>query len=134
HADPHRGRPDRRHRRNPGGRASGPHADHEQPSCRRYREDHLHARTQEDRRDGHSRRSAGACLVTTESVRAYCLSLPHATEDLKPQWGDALLLRIAGKIFVSMSLTQVPLRMNVKCTPERFAELLEVEGVKIADY
>jgi len=72
--------------------------------------------------------------VTTESVRAYCLSLPHATEDLKPQWGDALLLRIAGKIFVSMSLTQVPLRMNVKCTPERFAELLEVEGVKIADY
>jgi len=72
--------------------------------------------------------------VTTESVRAYCLSLPHATEDLKPQWGDALLLRIAGKIFVSMSLTQVPLRMNLKCTPERFAELLEVEGVKIADY
>ncbi len=69
-----------------------------------------------------------------EAVRKYCLSLPGATEDLKPQWGDALLFRIAGKIFVSMSLADVPLRMNVKCTPERFAELLEVEGVKPAAY
>lgn len=72
--------------------------------------------------------------MDTESVRAFCLSLPHATVDLKPQWGDALLFRIAGKIFVSMSLAEVPLRMNVKCTPERFAELLETEGVKIAAY
>ena len=69
-----------------------------------------------------------------ESIRAYCLSLPQATEDLKPQWGDALLFRIAGKIFVSMSLAGVPLHMNVKCTPERFAELLEVDGVKVAAY
>ena len=72
--------------------------------------------------------------MDTESVRLYCLSLPHATADLKPQWGDALLFRIAGKIFVSTSLSEVPLRMNLKCTPERFAELLETEGVKIADY
>ena len=72
--------------------------------------------------------------MDTEAVRKYCLSLPHATEDLKPQWGDALLFRIAGKIFVSMSLADVPLRMNVKCTPERFAELLETDGVKVAAY
>ena len=72
--------------------------------------------------------------MDTESVRAYCLSLPGATEDLKPQWGDALLFRIAGKIFVSMSLAEVPLRLNLKCTPERFAELLETDGVKTAAY
>jgi predicted DNA-binding protein (MmcQ/YjbR family) len=72
--------------------------------------------------------------MDTESVRAYCLSLPHTTEDLKPQWGDALLFRIAGKIFVSMSLAEVPLRMNLKCTPERFLELLEKQGVKMAAY
>src|ERR1051326_5687800 len=69
-----------------------------------------------------------------EAVRAYCLSLPQATEDLKPQWGDALLFRIANKIFVYMALADVPVQMNVKCTPERFAELLEVDGVRIADY
>lgn len=72
--------------------------------------------------------------MDTEDVRRYCLSLPHATEDLKPQWGDALLFRVANKIFVSMSLADPPLRMNVKCTPERFAELLETDGVRVADY
>jgi predicted DNA-binding protein (MmcQ/YjbR family) len=69
-----------------------------------------------------------------EEIRAHCLSFPHATEDLKPEWGDALLFRIAGKIFVSIGLGDVPVRMNVKCTPERCAELLEVEGVRRADY
>ena len=72
--------------------------------------------------------------MDTESIRAFCLSLPHATEDLKPEWGDSLLFRIGNKIFVSMGLADVPVNMNVKCTPERFAELLEVEGVRIADY
>ncbi len=69
-----------------------------------------------------------------ESLRAYCLSLPHVTEDLKPQWGDALLFRIANKIFVSVGLGDVPVHMHVKCTPDRFHELLEIEGVQIAAY
>jgi predicted DNA-binding protein (MmcQ/YjbR family) len=72
--------------------------------------------------------------VDIESIRTHCLSLPDATEDLKPQWGDALLFRIAGKIFVSVGLGAVPLHMHVKCTPERFHELLEVDGVRIAAY
>lgn len=69
-----------------------------------------------------------------DSIRAYCLSLPQATEDIKPEWGDTLLFRIAGKIFASISLSDIPLRINLKCTPERCAELLEVEGVRRADY
>ena len=72
--------------------------------------------------------------MKVESIRAHCLSMPQATEDIKPEWGDSILFRIAGKIFASMSLTEVPLNMNVKCTPERFAELLEVDGVRPADY
>ena len=72
--------------------------------------------------------------MDVEQIRAYCLSLPHATEDIKPEWGDALLFRLAGKIFVSIGLGDVPVHMNVKCTPERCAELLEVEGVRRADY
>ena len=72
--------------------------------------------------------------MDVETIRKHCLSLPHATADLKPEWGDSVLFRIAGKIFASMSLTEVPLNMNVKCTPSRFAELLEIDGVRPADY
>jgi predicted DNA-binding protein (MmcQ/YjbR family) len=72
--------------------------------------------------------------MDVEAIRKHCLSLPNATADLKPEWGDSVLFRIAGKIFASMSLTEVPLNMNVKCTPERFAELLEIDGVRPADY
>jgi predicted DNA-binding protein (MmcQ/YjbR family) len=72
--------------------------------------------------------------MDVESIRKHCLSFPQATADLKPEWGDSVLFRIAGKIFASMSLTEVPLNMNVKCTPERFAELLEIDGVRPADY
>lgn len=69
-----------------------------------------------------------------EAVRRYCLSLPDATEDLKAEWGDSLLFRIGGKIFASTSLSQVPHRMNLKCTAERIAELLEIDGVRRAAY
>ena len=69
-----------------------------------------------------------------EAIRAYCLSLPHATEDIKPEWGDTLLFRIADKIFASISLSDVPLAINLKCTPERCSELLETEGVRRAPY
>ncbi len=69
-----------------------------------------------------------------EAIRRYCLSFDGATEDLKPEWGDALLFRIRGKIFVSTSLVEVPLRLNLKCTPERCAELLEIDGVQHAAY
>lgn len=69
-----------------------------------------------------------------EAIRRYCLSLPDATEDLKAEWGDSLLFRIGGKIFASTSLSQVPHRMNLKCTAARIAELLEIDGVQRAAY
>ena len=67
-----------------------------------------------------------------EDLRRYCLSLPHATEDV--QWGDNLLFRIGGKMFAIAALDRVPTSVSFKCTPEAFAELVEREGVIPAPY
>jgi predicted DNA-binding protein (MmcQ/YjbR family) len=67
-----------------------------------------------------------------EALRKYCLSLPHATEDI--QWGNNLLFRIREKVFVIVALDQTPLCVSFKCTPEEFAELVEREGIIPAPY
>jgi predicted DNA-binding protein (MmcQ/YjbR family) len=67
-------------------------------------------------------------------VRAFCLSLPHATEDV--QWEHDLLFRIAGKMFCVANLEPglSPTKIAFKCTPEKFAELVELEGIIPAPY
>ncbi len=67
-------------------------------------------------------------------VRAFCLSLPHATEDV--QWEHNLLFRIAGKMFCIANLEpgSSPTKIAFKCTPEKFAELVEIEGIIPAPY
>jgi predicted DNA-binding protein (MmcQ/YjbR family) len=68
-----------------------------------------------------------------EWVRELCLSLPHTTEDI--QWGNDLLFRVARKIFCVVPLEpQVVVKLSVKCTPEKFAELVEIEGIIPAPY
>jgi predicted DNA-binding protein (MmcQ/YjbR family) len=67
-----------------------------------------------------------------ESLRAYCLSLPQATEGI--QWGNDLLFRIGGKMFAVTSLETSPTRLSFKCTPEKFDELIEQEGIVPAPY
>lgn len=69
--------------------------------------------------------------MTLDTIRDYCLSLPHATEDI--QWGNDLLFRISGKIFAGMSLDP-PHSLLFKCTPEKFDELIESEGIVPAPY
>jgi predicted DNA-binding protein (MmcQ/YjbR family) len=69
--------------------------------------------------------------MNLDSVRNYCLSLPHATEDI--QWGNDLLFRISGKIFAGMSLDP-PHSLSFKCAPEKFDELIEFEGIIPAPY
>ena len=66
-----------------------------------------------------------------DSIRNYCLSLPHATEDI--QWGNDLLFRISGKIFTGMSLDP-PHSLSFKCTPEKFDGLIELDGIIPAPY
>ena len=67
-------------------------------------------------------------------LRLFCLSLPHATEDV--QWEHNLLFRIAGKMFCIANLEPgvSPTKLAFKCTPEKFAELVEIEGIIPAPY
>lgn len=68
-----------------------------------------------------------------ESVREYCLSFPHATENV--QWGADLVFKIAGKMFAVINLEEVSDHcMSFKCTPEKFAELTERNGIVPAPY
>lgn len=67
-------------------------------------------------------------------VRKFCLSLPHATEDV--QWEHDLLFRIANKMFCVANLEPAisPTKIAFKCIPEKFAELAEIEGIIPAPY
>jgi len=68
--------------------------------------------------------------MNVDSIRAYCLSFPRATEKL--QWGDALCFKTGGKIFAILGLDD--LRLCFKCDPETFAELIEREDIRPAPY
>src|SRR5260370_31206210 len=67
-----------------------------------------------------------------EQVRAYCLSFPHATENV--QWGNDLVFKIAGKMFAVVVLETGPYCLSFKCTPEKFTELIEEDGIDPAPY
>ncbi|MGB0118940.1 MAG: MmcQ/YjbR family DNA-binding protein [Terriglobales bacterium] len=66
-------------------------------------------------------------------IRKLCLSFADVTEDMP--WEDDLCFKVRGKIFTGMALSdgRFP-RMTLKCTPEKFHELLEIEGISPAPY
>jgi predicted DNA-binding protein (MmcQ/YjbR family) len=70
--------------------------------------------------------------MNVEFIRAHCLTLPHATEQV--QWGDDLVFKIAGKMFAGAPLSPARIALSFKCTPEEFAELVERPGVIPAPY
>lgn len=70
--------------------------------------------------------------MNLDSIRKFCLSLPHATENL--QWQDELCFKIGGKIFAMLGVSSVPQRLVVKCDPEKFVDLTEREGIVPAPY
>lgn len=71
--------------------------------------------------------------MDVELVRAYCLSLPHVTE--KVQWGNDLVFKIGDKMFAVTVLEGASKYCaSFKCTPEKFAELIEEEGIDPAPY
>lgn len=68
-----------------------------------------------------------------ESTHAYCLSFPHVTEEVL--WGNDLVFKIGGKMFAVIGLDSASDHcMSFKCTPEKFAELIERNGVVPAPY
>lgn len=70
--------------------------------------------------------------MTVDHIRRFCLAFPQAKESL--QWGETLCFKVRGKIFAMLSLDSVPPSLSLKCAPERFVELLEVEGIAPAPY
>jgi predicted DNA-binding protein (MmcQ/YjbR family) len=67
-----------------------------------------------------------------EQIRKFCLSLPHVTE--RVQWGNDLLFTIGNKMFAVAGLDPNDTKLSFKCTPEKFAELVEQEGIVPAPY
>ena len=71
--------------------------------------------------------------MDNESVRDFCLALPHATEGV--QWGNDLLFRVGGKMFAVIALEPAAAnKLAFKCTPEKFEELIELDGIMPAPY
>ncbi len=72
--------------------------------------------------------------MTLERLRELCLSLPGATEQI--QWGADLVFKVGGKMFcVACTETRPDApALSFKCGAERFAELVEREGVRPAPY
>jgi len=69
-----------------------------------------------------------------EWVRKFCLSLPYTTE--KVRWEHNLLFCIGEKMYCVANLEpgMSPGKIAFKCDPERFAELVEIEGIIPAPY
>ena len=68
-----------------------------------------------------------------EQVRTHCLSFPHVTEVVL--WGNDLVFKIGGKMFAVIGLDPASDHcMSFKCTPEKFAELIEKDGIVPAPY
>jgi|SRR5215510_3167782 len=71
--------------------------------------------------------------MNLEKIREYCLSLPHATEEVL--WQKDLVFKIGGKMFAAVGLDAGPAsQFSFKCTPEEFSELTERDGIIPAPY
>jgi predicted DNA-binding protein (MmcQ/YjbR family) len=71
--------------------------------------------------------------MNIESLRTYCLSKPHAKEDL-PFGPDTLVYKVKGKIFLITSLDSEQLSFNVKCDPDLAEELREEYSCVLPGY
>jgi predicted DNA-binding protein (MmcQ/YjbR family) len=66
-------------------------------------------------------------------LRQFALSLPHTT--WVKQWGECLVYKVAGKIFLIIALEAETIEgVMFKCTPEEFDELTETDGIAQAPY
>lgn len=70
--------------------------------------------------------------MNIEQLRKFCLSMPGATEDIK--WAADLCFCVGAKMFCVTGVDSVQSGMSIKCTPEKFAELIEREGIDPAAY
>ena len=69
--------------------------------------------------------------MNIEQLRKYCLSFQGATEDIK--WGADLCFSVGAKMFCVTGADGGG-GMSFKCTPQKFDELIEREGIDPAAY
>lgn len=67
-----------------------------------------------------------------ETLRNYCLSLPFVTEDMK--WGDNLCFSVSGKLFLIVSLDEIPISASFKVSETDFFDLTNLENFVQAPY
>jgi predicted DNA-binding protein (MmcQ/YjbR family) len=66
-------------------------------------------------------------------LRQFALSLPQTT--VVKQWGETLVFKVAGKIFLMVSLDAELIEgLSFKCTPDEFDELTDIDGISQAPY
>lgn len=66
-------------------------------------------------------------------LQSFALSLPQTT--VVKQWGECLVHKVAGKMFLLLVLDGDLLAGVIfKCTPAEFAELTEIDGIIQAPY
>ena len=70
--------------------------------------------------------------MNIEQLRKFCLSMPGATEDIK--WGSDLCFCVGEKMFCVTGADSIAGGLSLKCTPEKFEELIEREGIDPAAY
>lgn len=70
--------------------------------------------------------------MNLEQLRDICLSFPGATEDIK--WGADLCFCVGEKMFCVTGADSIAGGLSLKCTPEKFDELIEREGIDPAAY
>ena len=67
------------------------------------------------------------------ALKAFALGLPHTT--FVKQWGECLVYKVAGKMFLILALDADTIDGVVfKCTPDEFDELTEIDGIVQAPY
>jgi len=68
-----------------------------------------------------------------ERLRAVALGLPHTT--VVKQWGENLVFKVEGKVFFLVSLDgELADGVTVKCRPDEFDALTEIDGIGQAPY
>ena len=68
-----------------------------------------------------------------EPLSQFALSLPH-TSWVK-QWGECLVFKVAGKMFLILALEAETLDGVIfKCTPDEFDDLTAIDGISQAPY
>ncbi|HVP42090.1 MAG TPA: MmcQ/YjbR family DNA-binding protein [Terriglobales bacterium] len=72
--------------------------------------------------------------MNIDAIRQFCMSLPHATEQV--QWVRDLVFKVGGKMFcvVNLEPQRGEVLMSFKATEEEFITLQEIEGIVPAPY